>query len=208
METKKSKKFDRHSDQSIKIASATNVRDASHLGNRDINYGTIIKQNNTGNSVTYEIDKEDNAFTEKASIFIVNKFGEKKIGIIGLFSLIASIFTILTGLVTFLSTENNFFAWFAFLSKELDILIIVLGFAWLVLAIFLINIVQYKKDSQCKKCNRFYALEEIGAPQAREVKVQGGVRRTIARQFKCRFCDETYAKKKNDFVEDTPRVQT
>lgn len=78
------------------------------------------------------------------------------------------------------------------------------GFAGLFVAAALFAAVQYRNKSRCVKCNIFYAMQEIGRPQAREVKAQGGVRRTVTRIYQCKFCGDEVEEVETGFIADEP----
>ena len=180
------------------------VKDVTHEKNRDIYYGNRITQTITDNS-TYDIDKENVAFLEKASILITNKYSEKKITFIGFISLASGFITIF-GAFFSINKNNQLFSWMPDWFPPIPIsYIIVIGSTLIIFGYFLIYIIKYKYDSRCPRCERFYALKEVGDSKEREVKVKDGIRKTTFRSYQCKYNDRNFkiTKKKNRFIRDS-----
>ncbi len=189
-------------DNSTHISSPrlTNVK---HEKTGDINYGNIIHNTVTqDNSKIYTVDKIDMSTHESHSIFIINKFGEKKPLIFGVVTFIAGIFTIITGLNS-LMPDINIFSWVPLwlaVSPNFAPYSIAIGILLASLGGYLISLIQYKYDSQCPKCKKHYGMEEIGKPKVRETETKEGLRRTTTRAYKCKFCNYEKTKDYNDFI--------
>jgi len=186
-------------DSSIKMGSNNIFGGDSAIGE---NAKIIKNQNINVNSVTYDIDKEDVAFVEKASMLILNKYGDNKITWGGAISLIAGLITIFDGFGSILDRSNGFSwmpGWIPTAPREFGNYVIIIGFILIVVGGFLLSLVRYKHDSQCPACKRFYALKEMGEPKGRDVKLIDGIRRTIIRTYRCRYDDCGYVapKKRN-----------
>lgn len=159
----------------------------------------------------YEISKLDIALLEILSKFIVEKMGERW----GLLSAIASM---TLWLVTFFKSLSNYFLWlkahtltnepwtfslwniFGKLLNNLMDKYFLLAMLWLLLAVlwFLIfRSIEYRKESQCPKCKRNYALKEIGEPKEKEIKTSQGYKVTRVRFFKCNACSFEKEEKTN-----------
>lgn len=189
---------------SIKIGSRNIFKGDSAIGE---NAKIIKSQYIIDNSTTYDVDMENVAFLEKTSILVINKYGEKKLTLIGVISLIAGLITIFEGVDSVLGKKFIFSwlpEWISTAPQNFGTPLIVVGLMLSFFGGFLIYLVQYKYDSRCPKCNRFYALKEVGEPQAREVEVRGGLRKTITRTYKCKYddCNHIVTKKKNEFIEN------
>ena len=195
--------------QSVNNISAPIVKDVSHNNTETVNYGNIIhNQTITDNSTTYDIDKKDVAFIEKASITIINKYGEKKPTIVGTISLVSGLITIFGGFDSILE-RDIFFSWIPnwvpSISNEYGVAVLWIGFILAIFGGFLISLVHYKYESRCPKCKRFYSVTEVGDPEVREVNVRGGVQRTTYRTYECKHedCDYKETKKFNEFIPDS-----
>lgn len=183
--------------------------DNPSFGNKgDVHLGDKVSiQNVTDNAKVYNIDRMDNSFIENASIKIINKYGEKKPKIYGVVGLIAGLVTIATGVTSFLTSENIFvssFKWLAIFPKNWGIPIMIFGLVLAVIGGFLVRAVEYKYESRCPKCRRFYSIKTLEDPVVRDVEVKGGIRRTIKIKVGCKHkdCDYEYVRTKNEFIEN------
>lgn len=152
-------------------------------------------------SKTYEVDTENVKFLEGLSIKLINKFGEKKLLI---FDIISGLIGILSGFLgaNAFSPTVVIFVWLPKLPQDFAMPLIILALVLLGLAGIVYSLVEYKYESKCPKCKKFYALEEVGQPTVREVDVKGGTRRTTTRTYRCRSCGHTEPRKKNKFIPD------
>jgi len=115
-------------DSSIKMGSNNIFGGDSAIGE---NAKIIKNQNINVNSVTYDIDKEDVAFVEKASMLILNKYGDNKITWGGAISLIAGLITIFDGFGSILDRSNGFSwmpGWIPTAPREFGNYVIIIGF--------------------------------------------------------------------------------
>lgn len=188
---------------------APTIKNVSHEKTGDIHYGNKISNQIITDNLTYDIDKVDIAFHEKASILIINKFGEKNPKIVGIISIIAGLVTIFGYIFDAFSENIEYFSWINSMIPSIPAkygtLIIIIGVLLTSIGTFLLTLVQYKYESRCPDCKRFYAKIEVGEPTEREVKVKGGVRRTTFRTYECKYddCDYSENKKTNTFIRDS-----
>ena len=165
-----------------------------NYGNQDIHKHIVDK------SINYEIDKQDVTIVKHASIHLIGKYGEKKIGIVGVVSLLAGLAEIFTWMNSQFPNLNVF----TFLPKVTTAWANWLlwgGIIFLAIGIFLISIIAYRRSSQCKKCKSLYAYEETGTPTVREVKTPDGRRITTTRTYTCKYCGDVDIRKENDVIE-------
>ncbi|MEK6982931.1 MAG: hypothetical protein AABX33_00015 [Nanoarchaeota archaeon] len=183
--------------------------DNPSFGNKgDVHLGDKVSiQNVTDNAKVYNVDRIDNSFIEKDSIKIINRYGEKRPKIFGIVGFVAGIVTIVTGITSYLTTDNVFVSsikWLALFPKSWGIPLIVIGVVLLAFGSFLIRAIEHKYESRCPKCKRFYAVEEKEDPVVRDVDVKGGIRRTIKVKEGCKHedCDYENVRTKNEFIEN------
>jgi len=151
---------------------------------------------------------DNNTLVEKASIYIISKYGEEKPTVFGYISLLAGIINLLGGTVSLLGENNAFTSrlmWLAFVPGDLGIYIFSIGLFFIVIGVFFIKIVEYKHESQCSKCKKFYSMKPEGDAKVREVKTHEGVRRTISAPYKCKVCGYTETRKRHNLVELEPK---
>ncbi|MFH1332976.1 MAG: hypothetical protein ABIH53_01930 [archaeon] len=152
-------------------------------------------------SVTYDIDKHDTTVVENLSIFVTNRYGEKKPTILGAISTLVGL------LEMWFSIKSVFplfgFDWIPTINANLANGLFIMGLVLLVFGIFLIILVQYKHESRCQKCGKFYAMKETGEPTAKEVHVKDGIRRTTYREYTCKYCGNKKNEKYLEFIPNT-----
>jgi hypothetical protein len=183
--------------QSIKNISSPKVKKSSHINTGDINYGNITHQEIvTDNSKTYKIDKEDTQFIESLSVWLLNKYDEKKLKVSGIISAILGAITTFDAFFSSLPT----FSWLPRFHDSNGI-VLILGISLVFVGSFLLKIVNYKYESRCDNCEKPYALAEIEDPEVKEIEAHDGIRQTITRTYKCRECGHIQIKKANEFIE-------
>jgi len=188
-------------DNSIHISNPQ-LNNVTHKNTGDINYGNIINKTvNVDNSTKYNIDKENVFFTEKMSISLINKYGEKKLTLIGTIDLIASFFTILVGLKEFVPTLFSSIWIIPSLPVGWGIYFLTIGISFFASGAFLLGLIEYKYNSKCKNCKEFYAIEEVGEPLQTEIETHNGYRINTIRHYKCKKCGYQQDKIINSFVE-------
>lgn len=139
----------------------------------------------------YPVDPENVVFLKRASIIVVDRYGERNTTIFGVISLASGLITIFGALysvpIAYVTTVG------------------VIGVLLAIFGLFLMKLVSYKKRSHCPKCGRYYSLKEVGDPMEREFEVRGGVRRTTYRTYECtnEDCDYSEERKKNRFISDS-----
>lgn len=166
-------------------ASYSNVRD---VYNAPVTHQTIVKDN----SVTYEVDHEDVQGLERFSMWVMENIGEKN-------AKLTALITILLGG----GGLTSFTSWSARL-PNLGTAIFVVCVALVFVGVAMVAALQYKANSRCTKCNRFYAMREFGTPVVKESPRKGGVQRTTKRHYRCRFCGDEVTETDNEFIEDEP----
>jgi len=180
----------------VNLISAPDLEDVSYKDTRDIYYGPVTHAPVIlDDSATYGVDKENVAFMEKASIKIIDKYGERNTTIVGAVSLASGLITVFGASYSVLYS----------ISGEYRTIVSVVGLLLAIFGLLLIRLVQYKHESRCpnSKCKRFYALKEVGDPIEKEVRVRGGVRITTTRMYECKYCGHEITKKKNKFIHDS-----
>lgn len=137
-----------NNDSSIKIGSNNNFGGDSAIGEN----AKIIKnvQIFKDNSVTYDVDMENNTILEKVSVVVINKYGEKKTTFAGAISLISGLFSIFVGIDSFIG-KNHVLSWLPdwipTLPQKFSIYFLVVGLILFLCGVFLISLVRYKHDS-------------------------------------------------------------
>ncbi len=193
-----------HRDSSIRIGSKNKFQGDTVIGD----HAKIVKKKIVhDSSINYPIGKIDVTNLEKSSIWIINKYGEKKPIVVGVISMSTSIITILSGLNSLLE-NNKLISWFPSwltIPSNYAIYVLIVGFVLLSFGAYLLSLVHYKYDSQCLKCKKHYAMREVGTPNVREVKALDGIKRTTTREHKCRYCSFF---KKTAHIETVPYEHT
>jgi hypothetical protein len=164
-------------------------------------YNWINNNQEITDNTWYEIPKEEKWFFEIISKFIISKIWEK-------WWIFTSILSIILWLI--LSIKNVF--WLSknylnsvsenFFNNHWDFLILIqsivlnknylLFMLWALLIIIwwlILMSIEYKKDSQCPKCKKQYALKEIWTPKEKELKTSEWYRVYRIRNYKCDYCD-------------------
>lgn len=133
-------------DSSIKIGSNNTFRGDSAIGEN----AKIIKnvQYSSDNSIINDIDMENVAFIEKASVeVVINKYGMKKITLAGAVALISGFVTIFGGIDSILG-RNHIFSWLPdwipMLPQKFSTYFIVGGLIFVLFGGLLIYLVRYK----------------------------------------------------------------
>lgn len=102
------------------------------------------------------------------------------------------------------SMVDNFkiFSWLPSLPKSWSTPLLIVSIILIFIGGTLLSLVNYKYDSKCRKCGKFYALRESEEPKVREVKARGGIIETTTRTYKCKNCGNIEVKKFNEFIPD------
>lgn len=188
-------KINKNGNSSINIGSKNKFE-----GDTVIGHDIKIVKNVVDNSVEYEVDVEDVTVLQKISPYLIERYGKKKIGFIGIISLISGLIGIFTWinsitpnikLIPYLPiVPNTYSKWFLYL------IIFLLAFG-----IILLAIIQYHTSTKCKKCNKEYAYEEVGTPTVREVETLDGIRRVTTRSYECKFCGDIDVRRNKELIE-------
>ena len=167
-------------------AQYTNVRD---VYNAPVTHQTIVKDD----SVTYEVDREDVRGLERLSMWLMKVVGERNVKI-------TAVVTIVFGGGGIVAVTNP--------SVNLPGLVVTpltyAAFLAILVGAVFVAALQYKANSRCVKCNRFYAMQEAGEPIVKEVPRRGGTQVSTTRRYECRYCGHSAKKTENEFVEDEP----
>lgn len=195
-------------DSSVKIGDENIIQGDIAIGEG----AKVIKpQITVDSSRTYEVDQVDVTLEQTIAPKLINKYGRRKVGIAGILSIVASIITIVSGYKSLIydsSVSSNFpsfFDWVPSLSKDFGMYIIGIGVILLFIGAYLFKILEYHVSTQCEKCDKEFAYEEVGTPSVRDVETREGIRRTTTRQYKCRFCGHKITRKFHDLIENEPK---
>ncbi len=192
----------------VKKRKIGNLESSIEIGDKNKIEGAVIGQNIKNvniiksppdNSVNYEVDKEDTTFLKNISPYLIGRFGKKKIGLGGAISLIFGVIGILTG---FNSVPNvKMYPYLPSIPNPYANSILILSFVLLAFGVILFSALQYHASSQCNRCNKEYAYEEVGTPSVKEIKTSEGVRKITTRTYKCKFCGDEDVRKDSEVIE-------
>lgn len=177
-----------------------NVRNVSHEHTGIVNYGNINVQKADDRSVSYNEERVDTRHVENASIYLIQKFGETKLGIAGWIGIVSGIITILTYVNS--GGSQQVFSWLPRLSQSAGLTLVIVGGVLIAIGAYLLGVVKYKYDSQCEKCKEHYTFKETGIPVATETKVKGGVQKTVLRHYLCNKCGYAADRTTTKLIED------
>lgn len=136
------------------------------------------------NSVRYETDKQDFWIFELSAPYLIEKMGKPKLFISGLVSIGIGLVIIIGIIYKFTFPYQSW-----------------LGLLFLLIGLFFVAIVKYHSYTQCKKCSKEFAYDEIGVPQVREVTTSDGyIKKTTTRKYKCKFCGHVDTRKQNETI--------
>lgn len=137
----------------------------------------------------------------KISPVIIQKYGERKLVIISVLSLISSIITIGLWINSFSTTKTIPLIpqITAIESKWLFYISVLL----IVLSIFLFKVISHQINTTCKNCKKEFAYYECQDPLIEEIKTSKGTRKTIHRYYECKFCGDTHQTKIKELISDT-----
>lgn len=168
--------------------SGANYSQVRDVYNAPVTHQTIVKDN----AVTYEVDPDDVEGLEKLSILVLKLMGETKAKVTAAVSI-----TLGAGSIYGSLQGPEFLAAYASI-------LLVFGVVCIFVGATLVTSLQYKYNSRCAKCNRFYAMQPHGSPLVREVDRRGGTQRTTKTTSKCRYCGNLVSKTETEFIEDEP----
>jgi hypothetical protein len=183
-------------DSSIKIGSNNEFDRDTAIGH---NVNIIKNINVSDNSVNYKTSKE-NVFFSKKAYFLIDRYGEKNIRLIGLINLIASIITL------FVWINSNFpngitFPYLPVVSKEVATLLLFLWIGLLLIGAFFIGLVSYSSSSKCENCKKKQAYEEKKS-NVKEINTSEGIRKITYRNYKCKFCGHEVTREFNELIRE------
>ncbi|MBS3158382.1 hypothetical protein J4206_03780 [Candidatus Woesearchaeota archaeon] len=174
--------------QSTNNISTPILSNSSYINAGNLNNSNIINHNIIDNAKRYNISKREISFIKNLSINLINRFGEKKLKVIAIISFIVSVITYISGIATTIPEVFHPPQWLPKISIDWMPYIMLLPTLLLGLGVFLVTIVKYKYESRCTNCKEFYALEEVGDADVKEVEAYEGVHQTITRTYKCNKC--------------------
>jgi len=164
----------------------------------EIHIGDKIHQEIKDNSVSYELNIQDNTFIENFSKYITKKLGDKKVAIWGLIELITGLISVFSSLNSFF--DNISFTWLPNFPKTIGIIFLIVGIILLLAGVVFLNSLKYKKDTTCEKCNKEYAYLQYKNPLVREVETREGTRKNIIEYLECRYCHDKIERKHHKII--------
>lgn len=183
-------------DSSIKIGSNNEFDGDTAIGH---NVNIIKNVNISDNSVNYKTTKE-NVFIFQKAYFLINKYGEKNIGIIGLINLSASMITMLVWINS--NFPNGVISpYLPVVSDKVATLLLFLWIGLLLIGSFFIGLVQYSTSSKCENCKKKQAYEEINS-NIREINTSEGLRKITSRDYKCMSCGHEVTRESNELIRE------
>lgn len=188
-------KKEKISESSIKIGDGNKFDGDTAIGQgAKIIKDSVVIDNSQNKSTTYKTKKKDVTILNQFSPYLIEKFGKKKIGIVGIISLIAGVITILSGIksLLFSTNSNSFNVLFIEIlpaaPQNFGVLIFMIGVILLILGLFLLQVLNYHNYTRCERCNKDFAYQEIGTPRTEETKTRWGYNEITTRTLQCRFC--------------------
>ena len=180
-------KQDKYEKSYIKVGD--NNKFEGDVAGRDINK---VKNINFVSSNVYKIPKNNVLIEKKITPYLIKNYGTKKIGIIGIVSLIGGLITILTAANSLIS-NGGIISNIPVFSETISKWIFGIGLFFFVIGIQLIVVIDYYKSTKCKKCGEDFAYEESENPIVQDSNVvpngdKIGVWRTIYRTYQCKYC--------------------
>ncbi len=176
------------------------VTQKSHVDNRGATYanrGDVYNAPVTSQTIvhdgskTYKVNHENIEGIEFLSIFVMKHLGERN-------ALISGLIAIVMGAGQVASATYRFPA----LVERYATPLFASGFVCLLIGATLVYLRRYKYDSRCMKCNKFYAMKEVGTPVVRETPVRDGTRYETTRTYGCRYCGEKVTQASSRFEAD------
>lgn len=178
-------------DNSVKIGKNNTFHGDAAIGaNSKIIKDSIIIDNSR--KTRYKSPKRDTTILNNYAPGLIMKYGRKKIGIGGIISLLAGIFTILSGFKSLLPQVQNKFS-IVYLDiipsfPQFGILVFSIGLCLLILGIFFLKVIEYHDITWCEKCEHDFAYEEIGNPDVVETPTRFGYNVETTHTLKCKYC--------------------
>lgn len=183
-------------DSSIKIGSNNEFDGDTTIGH---NVNIVKNINVSDNSVNYKTTKE-NVFIFQKAYFLIDRYGEKNIRIVGLINLSASIITMLVWINSIFSNEVTS-PYLPVVSDKVATLLLFLWIGLLLIGLFFIALVQYSTSSKCENCKKKQAYEEINS-NIREINTSEGLRKITSRDYKCIFCGHEVTRESNELIRE------
>lgn len=178
-------------DNSVKIGKNNTFQGDTAIGaNSKIIKDSIIIDNSR--KTRYKSPKKDTTILNIFAPQLITKYGRKKIGIGGIISLLAGVFTILSGFKSLLpQVQNNFSINFLNIIPsfpQIGIFVFIFGLGLLILGIFFLKVIEYHDITWCEKCEHDFAYDEIGDPDVVETPTRFGYNVETNHKLKCKYC--------------------
>lgn len=151
----------------------------------------------TGSKI-YKVNKENVKIEKMIAPRLINNYGKKKVGIVGIISSIAGLIAIFTW-VSSLPIWKVFSNLPAF-PESVSKFVLVFGIILLLAGILLLKAVIYHSSTKCKKCGADFAYEEIEYPVRHDTETKEGTWRTETITYKCIYCGSV------DKIESPPHL--
>ncbi|AKB29480.1 hypothetical protein MSSIT_2761 [Methanosarcina siciliae T4/M] len=116
---------------------------------------------------------------KSVSLFLINAFDEKTLKRMSKVFILLSITMALGTAINFLKTETP---------DLLYVLGITTSMVPLIFSLFIQHVLEYHRDTFCRKCGKKLACEEVGEPVLKETSDRGDYTLTVTRHWKCRYC--------------------
>ncbi len=116
---------------------------------------------------------------KSVSLFLINAFDEKTLEIMSKIFVLLCITIALGTTINFLETETS--DWFYILDVMASLVSIIISLC-------IQNVLEYHKDTFCRKCGNKLACEEIGEPIMKEKSNFGDYTLTVTRHWRCGYC--------------------
>lgn len=170
-------------DYSIKIGNSNNFR-----GDTAIGENAKIEKHIHDNSINHTDNKLDLNLIENISKHITNNYNERKASLLGGILTVIGLLGDLISINSILPVGVKIISFIPKFNLKLGWIIISLCSLLLIVGIIVLSAINHKYNTTCPKCHKIYAMDEAYHPQVREVKAHDGVKRTVIRNFICKYC--------------------
>ncbi|KKG17038.1 hypothetical protein EO98_18600 [Methanosarcina sp. 2.H.T.1A.6] len=150
----------------------------NYLLEKKYSENTSCEQNPDVHIFTGTVEYKKHRF-KSVSLFLINTFDEKILEIMSKILVFLCITIALVTTINFL--DNETLDWFYILG-------IMVSLVPLIISLCIQNVLEYHKDTFCRKCGNKLACEEIGEPVMKEKSNFEDYTLTVMRHWKCRYC--------------------
>jgi len=137
-------------------------------------------------SKIYKVNKENVIIEKIIAPHLINNYGKKKVGIVGVITSIAGLIAIFTWVNSI--SFGKVFSYLPAFPESVSKFVLVFGIILLLVGILLLNAVNYHSSTKCKKCGKDFAYEEIEYPVRQDTETKEGIWRTETRTYECKYC--------------------